>query len=57
MLKHLLTFGTVLLLCAAFLDFLWVSGLGRPVSWSRDIFMGAAGLACYYLRIKFRKVL
>ncbi|HOP41534.1 MAG TPA: hypothetical protein PLI53_10880 [Geobacteraceae bacterium] len=57
MIKQLLTFGTVTLLCAALLDPLWASGLGRPIPWFRDIFMGAAGLVCYYLRIKYRKVL
>jgi hypothetical protein len=57
MFKYLLTTGAVGFLCTAFLDPLWASGLGRPISWFRDIFMGVIGSVCIYLLVKFRNEL
>lgn len=57
MIKKLLTFGAVVLLCTAILDPLWASGLGRPIPWFRDIVMAVVGVACFYLLVRFRKEL
>jgi hypothetical protein len=57
MIKFLLTTGAVGLLCAAFLDPVWASGLDRPIAWIRDIVMAGAGAVCFYLLVKFRKEL
>jgi hypothetical protein len=55
--KKLLSNGGALLLIAAFLDPVICSGLGKPVPWMRDVPMAAAGIACLYNLVKFRKSL
>jgi hypothetical protein len=51
--KKLLSFLGVSLLTSAFLEPLFFSGLDRPIPWGRDIFMAVAGVACFYLLIKY----
>jgi hypothetical protein len=55
--KSLLYGGAVCFLCAAFLDPLYASGMGRPIPWLRDLVMAVLGVACYYLLIRYRKIL
>lgn len=52
--RKLLTWGAVGLLTTAILDHLVYSALGQPVPWMRDLLMGAGGVGCFYLLIKFR---
>ena len=52
--KKLLTWGAVGLLTTAMLDPLLYSSLGMPIPWGRDLLMGASGIGCFYLLIKFR---
>ena len=53
--KLLLSWGGAALLTAALLDPVIQSGLERPIPWVRDILMGAAGIFCLYLRVKYRR--
>lgn len=55
--KKLLTWGAVGLLTTALLDPLMYYMLDKPIPWFRDILMGAAGCACFYLLIRFRNEL
>jgi hypothetical protein len=55
--KKLLTWGAVGLLTTALLDPLAYAMLGLPVPWMRDLFMGAAGVGCFYLLMRFRNEL
>lgn len=52
--KKLLTWGGTGLITTALLDPLIYAGLGNPVPWGRDLVMGAAGILCIYLLVKFR---
>ena len=52
--KKLLTWGAVGLLTSALLDPVIYSLLDQPIPWGRDLLMGAAGVGCYYLLIRFR---
>lgn len=52
--KKLLSWGAVGLLTSALLDPLIYSMLDKPIPWFRDILMGTAGCACFYLLIRFR---
>ena len=53
--KKLLTlFGTGLL-TGALLDPMLQAGLGNPVPWGRDLAMGAAGIVCIYLLVRYRR--
>lgn len=52
--KKLLSWGAVGLLTTALLDPLVYSMLDKPIPWFRDILMGVAGCACFYLLIRFR---
>jgi hypothetical protein len=52
--KKLLTWGAVGLLTTAMLDPLIYSMLEQPIPWLRDLLMGAGGVGCLYLLIKFR---
>jgi hypothetical protein len=52
--KKLLSFLGVSLLTSAFLEPLFYSGLDRPIPWVRDMLMAVAGVACFYLLIKYR---
>ena len=52
--KKLLTWGTVGLLTTAILDPVIYAMLEQPIPWMRDLLMGAAGVGCWYLLIKFR---
>lgn len=52
--KKLLNWGAVGLLTTAMLDPLVYSMLEKPVPWLRDLVMGAAGIGCFYLLIKYR---
>jgi hypothetical protein len=55
--KKLLSYGGATLLVSAFLDPVISSGLDRPIPWLRDLLMGAGGVACLYLLVKYRKQL
>lgn len=55
--KKLLSWGGVGLLTSALLDPVIYSSLGNPIPWWRDILMGAAGVVCIYLLVKYRKEL
>jgi hypothetical protein len=52
--KKLLSFAGISLLTTAFLEPLFYSGIDRPIPWGRDIIMTVAGIACFYVLIKFR---
>jgi hypothetical protein len=52
--KKLLTWGTVGLLTSAILDPIIYSMLDMPIPWVRDLVMGAAGIGCFYLLVRFR---
>jgi hypothetical protein len=52
--KMFLRFCAVSLLCSAFLDPLWASGLGKPIYWFRDFAMAAAGVACLFILVRYR---
>ena len=52
--KKLLSWGAVGLLTTAMLDPLVYSMLDKPIPWVRDVLMGAAGVACFYIMIKYR---
>ena len=55
--KNVLTLAAVFLLIAAFLYPLWVLGLGRPLSWARElVFLGGGGFSLYLL-YKYRRQL
>jgi nicotinamide riboside transporter PnuC len=53
--KKLLSFAAVSLLTTAFLEPLFYSMLDRPIPWIRDVFMAVAGVACFYVLIKYRQ--
>jgi hypothetical protein len=55
--KTQLNFLAVLLLNGAFLYPLFYGGTGRPVAWWLVILMAAAGIACLWLLVRYRKVL
>ena len=55
--KKLLSYGGAALITAALLDPVFYSGLGKPIPWLRDIVMGAGGVACLYLLVKYRRQL
>ena len=55
--KNLLSYGGASLLITAFLDPVVCSGLGKPIPWIRDLLMAAAGIACIYILVRFRKEL
>ena len=52
--KKLLSWGGVGLLTGALLDPVYYSGIGQPIPWGRDVLMGAAGIVCIYLLVKYR---
>jgi len=52
--KQLLSTAAVLLLTSALLDPMIKWGLERPIPWGRDLGMAAAGMACIYLRVRYR---
>lgn len=52
--KKLLGWGGVSLLTTAFLDPLIHGMLELPVPWLRDLSLLVAGIACIWLRVKFR---
>lgn len=52
--KKLLIWGAVGLLTSALLDPLIYSMLDQPIPWFRDLLMGAGGVGCWYLLVKFR---
>jgi hypothetical protein len=52
--KKLLTWGAVGLLTSAILDPIIYSMLDMPIPWVRDLVMGAAGIGCFYLLVRFR---
>jgi hypothetical protein len=56
-LKKLLTWGAVGLITTALLDPLIYSMLDKPIPWLRDLFMGAGGVICFYLMIRYRDYL
>lgn len=55
--KKFLSYGGASLITGALLDPIIQSGLGKPIPWLRDIFLGAAGAACLYLLVKYRNEL
>ena len=57
--KRLLLWVAIGLLTSALLDPLLYFMLDQPILWSRDMFMAAGGLICFYLYlyIKFRNEL
>jgi hypothetical protein len=52
--KKLLTWSAVGLLTTALLDPIIYAMLEQPIPWLRDLLMGASGVGCFYLLIKFR---
>ncbi len=52
--KKLLSWGAVGLLTTALLDPLIYYMLEQPIPWLRDLVMGAAGIGCFYLLLRFR---
>jgi hypothetical protein len=52
--KKLLSWGGVGLLTSALLDPVIYASLQQPIPWWRDLLMGAAGLFCIYLLVKYR---
>lgn len=52
--KKLLSWGAVGLLTTAILDPVVYSMLELPIPWVRDLLMGAGGVVCFYLLIKYR---
>jgi hypothetical protein len=52
--KKLVTWAAVGLLTTAILDPIIYSMLDLPIPWIRDLLMGAAGIASFYLLFKFR---
>lgn len=52
--KKLLTWGAVGLLTTAILDPVIYSMLDMSIPWIRDLLMGAGGVACFYMLIKYR---
>lgn len=52
--KKLITWGGVGLLTTAILDPLIYSMLDLPIPWMRDLAMGAGGIGCFYLLVRFR---
>jgi hypothetical protein len=55
--KSALTLLTVSLLTATFLYPLFLSGIGKPVSWPLEILLAVGGVLGFWLLIKFRKEL
>ena len=55
--RMLLSWGGAALITAALLDPMIQSGLERPIPWAKDLLMGAAGICCIYLQIKYRRKL
>jgi hypothetical protein len=53
--KTLLSWGGTGLITTALLDPLIQSGLESPIPWGRDLLMGAAGIFCIYLLVKYRR--
>ncbi|GFO70081.1 hypothetical protein GMLC_36600 [Geomonas limicola] len=53
--KWLLTCGGVGLLTSALLDPVIYATLEKPIPWWRDLLMGAAGIVCVYLLVKYRR--
>lgn len=52
--KKLLIWGAVSLMTSALLDPLIYSMLDQPIPWFRDLLLGAGGVGCLYLLVKFR---
>ena len=52
--KKLLTWSAVGLLTTALLDPMIYAMLGQPIPWLRDLLMGAGGIGCLYMLVKFR---
>jgi hypothetical protein len=52
--KKLLSWGGVGLLTSALLDPVIYATLEKPIPWGRDLLMGAAGVLCIYLLVKYR---
>lgn len=52
--KKLLTWGAIGLSTTALLDPVIYSMLDMPIPWIRDLLMGAGGVACFYLLVRFR---
>lgn len=52
--KKVLTWGAVGLITTALLDPLFYSMLDQPIPWIRDLLMGAGGIGCFYLLLRFR---
>lgn len=52
--KKLLLWGAVSLLTTAILDPIIYAMLEKPIPWMRDLLMGAGGVGCYYLLIRYR---
>ncbi|SDL71366.1 hypothetical protein SAMN05660860_01092 [Geoalkalibacter ferrihydriticus] len=57
MMRTLLQLGAVGFSMAALLDPLWVSGLGRPIAWQRDLLLAIGGILCFYALVRFRDLL
>lgn len=55
--KKLLSVAAVGLLTSALLDPLIQATLQQPIPWWRDVLMLAAGAACLYCLVKYRKSL
>lgn len=55
--KKLLSWAGVGLLTSALLDPVIQATFEQPVPWGRDLLMGAAGIVCLYLLVKYRNYL
>lgn len=55
--KKLLSYGGAALITAALLAPIICSGPGKPLPWLRDISMGAGGVACIHVMVKYREQL
>lgn len=53
--KQLLSMAVVLFITGALLDPMIKWGLEQPIPWWRDLALAAAGVACLYLRVKYRR--
>lgn len=55
--KRLLSNGGALLITGALLDLMIAWGLEKDLPWLRSSTMGAGGMVCLYLLMKYRKQL